>query len=201
MAGTIKVDQVQSDSNLSFNLAGSNVAYLNATSLQLVSSNISLAGTNVFTNGKVLATAMPSGAILQAVHFSTSTGVTNNTGTYVSSGLAATITPISTSSRIFIFGNLNINLSSNGGNIGQSYKIDRNGTSVCVISNKMNVNAIVDQALQSPISFIDSPASTSALTYTIYFAQVNSTGPYGGTTVNPTITGTTTSSLILMEIA
>jgi hypothetical protein len=45
MAGILKVDQVQSDSNLSFQVAGANVAYMNSTGLQMTGGQI-IAGSN-----------------------------------------------------------------------------------------------------------------------------------------------------------
>jgi hypothetical protein len=102
MAGILKVDQVQSDSNLAFNIAGSNVAFMNATSLQMVGSNVSLAGTNVITSGKVLASAMHTGAVLQVVNATYSTDTTNGTTTYADTGLTATITPTSATSKILV---------------------------------------------------------------------------------------------------
>jgi len=47
MAGILKCDQVQSDSNLSFQVAGANVAYMNSTGLQMTGSTLSLGGTTV----------------------------------------------------------------------------------------------------------------------------------------------------------
>jgi hypothetical protein len=47
MAGILKVDQVQSDSNLSFQVAGANVAYMNSTGLQMTGGTLSLAGTTI----------------------------------------------------------------------------------------------------------------------------------------------------------
>ena len=47
MAGILKVDQVQSDSNLSFQIAGANVAYMNSTGLQMTGSTLSLGGTTI----------------------------------------------------------------------------------------------------------------------------------------------------------
>ena len=47
MAGILKVDQVQSDSNLSFQVAGANVAYMNTTGLQMTGGSLSLAGTTI----------------------------------------------------------------------------------------------------------------------------------------------------------
>jgi hypothetical protein len=51
---------------------------MNATSLQMVGSNVSLAGTNVITSGKVLATAMPSGSVLQVVQYTVNQKTTIN---------------------------------------------------------------------------------------------------------------------------
>jgi len=47
MAGILKVDQVQSDSNLSFQVAGANVAYMNSTGLQMTGGTLSLSGTTI----------------------------------------------------------------------------------------------------------------------------------------------------------
>jgi hypothetical protein len=47
MAGILKVDRIQSDINLSFAVAGSNVAYMNSTGLQMTGGTLSLGGTTV----------------------------------------------------------------------------------------------------------------------------------------------------------
>jgi hypothetical protein len=47
VAGILKVDQVQSDSNLSFQVAGANVAYMNSTGLQMTGGSLSLGGTTI----------------------------------------------------------------------------------------------------------------------------------------------------------
>lgn len=47
MAGILKVDQVQSDSNLSFQVAGANVAYMNSTGLSMTGGTLSLGGTTI----------------------------------------------------------------------------------------------------------------------------------------------------------
>ena len=130
MAGILKVDQVQSDSNLAFAIAGSNVAFMNATSLQMVTSNLSLAGTNVFTSGKLVTSAQPTGAILQVVStFKSDTFSTASTSFVDITGMSATITPTSATSKILVFINLTVghaashfspvNLLRNGTNIAQ----------------------------------------------------------------------------------
>lgn len=47
MAGIIKVDRVQSDSNLAFQVADANVAFMNSTGLQMTGSQLSLGGTTI----------------------------------------------------------------------------------------------------------------------------------------------------------
>ena len=217
MAGTIICDFIRTDANqLSLNVGNTTFATINAggfysnTGVQIISPTGAINAASIAAGsipvGKLGAasvsrTNMYSGAVLQAVQNTSTTSVTNNGGTYASTGVLATITPTSTSSRIYVVANLNVRLSSNGGNIQHQYRIDRNGTTVFSNGNMMNVNAIVDEVLIQPLVYIDSPSSTSALTYTIYFATVATAGPYGGSVINPAVTATTASSIQLLEIA
>ena len=58
MAGILKVDQVQSDSNLSFQVAGANVAYMNSTGLQMTGGQIVAGGNTLLTaSGLIYANA------------------------------------------------------------------------------------------------------------------------------------------------
>jgi hypothetical protein len=59
MAGILKVDQVQSDSNLSFQVAGANVAYMNASGMVYGNTTI---GTSIITTAGITfpATQVPS---------------------------------------------------------------------------------------------------------------------------------------------
>jgi phage/plasmid primase-like uncharacterized protein len=139
--------------------------------------------------------------IIQVVQGTSSTAVSVSSSTYVTTGVSASITPQNTANKILVMANLTINLSSNAGNIQQGFQIRRNGTTVFTTGNKMNVNSIVDMGLQEPLVFLDSPASVSALTYEIFFAQVVSSGPYGGSTVNPSLTAPTQSIIQLFEVA
>jgi len=214
LAGILKVDQVQSDSNLSFNLAGSNVAYLNATSLQLVSSNISLAGTNVFTSGKLVTSAQPTGAVLQVVQYNYTGATTISSGSYVSTPITANITPSSTSSKILV--RVVVHCGMTGSNEGLHGQLWRNGS---VVTGALGAaSASRDQAwfhsgahytayeqYAAAAEYLDSPASTSTQTYTVY-GRGNSSGyPINiNTTENDQDSGTTSrtvSTITLMEIA
>ena len=127
MAGILKCDQVQSDSNLAFAIAGSNVAFMNATSLQMVGSNVSLAGTNVITNGKLVTAAQPVGSILQVVHTNTGSTVSaTNVGT-ATFFFQTSFVPLFTSSRFLIMAN--IGGVDNGGSGRMAVNILQNTTS------------------------------------------------------------------------
>jgi hypothetical protein len=212
MAGILKVDQVQSDSNLAFAIAGSNVAFMNATSLQMVGSNVSLAGTNVITNGKVVSSGMPTGAVLQVVSYdytgSTSYSVSNSSA---QTPCAVSITPSSTSSKILIIGRLTMGGSATY--IGGGATIYRNstllsqgtaGSTFNTTSGYVNppyINASdTYDAVSVPLSFLDSPSTTSAITY---YLGVSGISGVGVVYVNRGSNGQMgyTSNIICMEIA
>ena len=195
MAGILKVDQVQSDSNLAFNIAGSNVAFMNATSLQMVGSNVSLAGTNVITNGKVVSSGMPVGSVLQVVQGTFQSTVTTTSTSAVATGLTATITPTSATSKILVtvFGSLQ--LVSNG--TTNIYPLFKNGASLN--STFMIWSLAVGDGVALSASYLDSPATTSATTYALYFRteQNGYTASFG----SDTSAGAYLNSITLMEIA
>jgi hypothetical protein len=180
MAGILKVDQLQSDSNLAFNVAGANVAFMDATNLKMTSSNLSLAGTNVITNGKLLTTAQPTGAVLQVAQAVKSDGVVISglAAQWTSvTGLSVVITPSSASSKILVI--LHVGINGAGGASISRGRITRNGTAVGIGDAAGSRARGIGQAYhfiggqseggftQGVISttFLDSPATTSSLTY------------------------------------
>jgi len=66
--------------------------------LETVSGTGTIALTNQLTG--MTSASVPSGSVLQVVSGTKSSVVTNSTGTYVDTGLQATITPTATSSRL-----------------------------------------------------------------------------------------------------
>jgi hypothetical protein len=179
LAGILKVDQVQSDSNLSFNIAGSNVAFMNATSLQMAGSNISLGGTNVFTSGKLVTAAQPVGAVLQVVYVPYPGNQTINTST-ATSVISGSITPTSTSNKILILASLVIHRDG-GGSAGLYWSSGIYKTTVAT-----NLYTLADAALYQSTGdgfrvfysgeFLDSPATTSAVTYGISATRQQASG-------------------------
>lgn len=186
------------------NYSGYLRAYYNATEYLRISSagNLQLptAGTKIL-NSSGNPILQQTGSILQVVQGTSTTNVTNYTTSYVTTGLAATITPTSTSSRIwvkinglFYFGTSNSN--------NMALKIDRNGTLVLEENYNAGASASIVFNNMSVLSYVDSPASTSALTYTLYFKNPSVAGTQYGPQINSVSGGITPTSMIqLMEIA
>lgn len=140
---------------------------------------LSTAGTSILNSSgrKIL---NQTGSILQTVHgtlVGTGSGpITSTTSTsWVSTGLTASITPSSTSSKILVMYNLgNIYNTANG--LEGFVTIYRNGSNLSPIGTGTTSgftssfgNGAGVEAPHSMI-YLDSPASTSAQTYTVYWA-------------------------------
>ena len=164
--------------------------------------NVTLAGASVkVLNNSGRSVLGQAGSIIQVVQGTTTTNVTNSTTSYVSTGLAATITPSSTSSRIWILLNPQFYFGTSNSN-SMALKIDRNGTLVLEENYNAGASASVVFTSMSMLSYVDSPASTSALTYTLYFKNPSVTGTQYGPQINNSASGITPTSIIqLFEIA
>ena len=137
---------------------------------------------------------MPTGSVLQVVQGSSTTSTSTSSTSYVDSGLSATITPSSTSSKILISATFSLDTDVGG---RQFYVAFYRGT------DNLNGAAAADGwgTLYAPNRVIgqcsgqqlDSPSSTSALTYSVKFKS-----PSG--TIEFTSQGTV-SYITLMEIA
>jgi len=126
-------------------------------------------------------------------------------------GLAATITPSSTSSKIMCLVSISLD-SPAAGNANFAW-IERNGTAIG-IGNGEGSRKRVGASLQSdtnypssgPITFLDSPASTSALTYQVTIGHGSSATRIvyvnrSATNPNSVTSPRTISSITLMEVA
>ena len=147
-----------------------------------------VAGTNTITvpaaTGTMLTTAssgqiipkaaLPTGSVLQVVNATTSTEISTTSTSFISTGFSATITPTSATSKILIFGDFGDvgTLSSAGSQNGVSIYLARNGSQIGanLASQWCYSNTGSSYLINSGnISYIDSPASTSALTYLFYY--------------------------------
>lgn len=120
--------------------------------------------------GTLVSANMPTGSVLQVVQGST-TGFTNTTSTsYVATNLTASITPKFSTSKILI---LVTGASYFGTNAqGGLYAIYRNTT----LLQQIIESTIANSWISASGNLLDSPATTSSTTYTLYMKTGNSGG-------------------------
>jgi hypothetical protein len=176
------------------------------TNKTLTSPNLGTPSTLVLTNATGLPAAqltgtqtiprgtLPTGSVLQVVNATGTTGASNTTTTFADTGLTGTITPTSATSKILIFGHMGdfrTNTTSNGIKIN----LCRNGSEIYRIAQEL---LYITNALDVGMDFnyLDSPATTSAVTYKTQFAQL--TGAGGTAQSNP---NNPAWSITMMEIA
>tara|TARA_S200002703_G_C3702246_1_gene215691 strand:- start:224 stop:742 length:519 start_codon:yes stop_codon:yes gene_type:complete len=144
------------------------------------------------------------GSVLQVVQGGRTTRVTHNSNTLTDVGVSATITPSSTSSKILVRLEAIIS-NSNAGNItlvqllrGSTAIGGGTGGSAYNVFNA-SIFGQTYSASSSSQSFLDSPATTSEITYKIQIAAYNGTGCLGGRGDSDVLA--TPTRLTLMEIA
>lgn len=142
--------------------------------------------------------ALPTGSVLQVVNVITTTSVSTTSASLVTTGFFATITPTSASSRILVLMSSTIDAQS-GANVQCAISLFRNATNLNAggFTNAFNTAGRV--MTPANITFLDSPATTSATTYTIHFASANAAGTV--TFNQGSAIGSELGTLILMEIA
>jgi hypothetical protein len=139
---------------------------------------------------------MPVGSVLQVVANTTTTEVTTTSSTAVTTGFSATITPSSTSSKILICYGGNVRIPGTTGVICQT-TIFRGGTNIAPNTSRgltqlQNGSSATQFDTAQYACYLDSPATTSPTTYTVYFQIGNGysgtvrwcvDGSYGGITL------------------
>lgn len=134
-------------------------------------------GAPVVTNGVLDSGSLPTGTVLQVVSTTkTDTFSTSSTSFVDVTGLSTTITPSSTNSKILISGMVSFALQN--ANTNCEYRIDRDGTSVAIGDPTGNRPGATGHWYaadangnygtgQMAFSYLDSPNSASAVTYTV----------------------------------
>jgi hypothetical protein len=157
---------------------------------------ITLSGDNgiTFPNSTIQASA---GQVLQVVQSVLTTPISTSSGSAVTTGLSATITPKFASSKIMLF--VGGNIDTGAANRQAEFFIFRNASSLNTFGFTMGYSGA--DRLQTPlfIGYLDSPATTSSTTYTLYFAITSGSGAivFNGSSGIGSNIGTFT----LMEIA
>jgi hypothetical protein len=113
------------------------------------------------------------GEVLQVVGATYATAVTSSTTSAISSGLTATITPTSSSSKIYVMiANPMRRNQASGVDYGIGVSLYRNGSGIYTPMSNMGYSYTVSNMAISwlvAFNYLDSPATTSATTYTMYF--------------------------------
>ena len=138
------------------------------------------------------------GNVLQVVSGQYATQSVTTSGTFSDTGLTASITPSSTSSKILVMSTINGTLTTGGGGgMGMGLRLMREGSEIQYIENLICYSGTSDSdGAGSSVTYkLDSPASTSSLTYKI---QYNSRAPTASAYI---CFSNCVSTMILMEIA
>ena len=125
---------------------------------------------------------MPAGHILQVVHSSATSQVSQsgNTASFTDTGLSASITPKFSTSKILVTGYISFYAHSSGGNGSVEFNF-----AVCDSSNNIldgttsdiegyRLNQTYDLGGKHPVNFLHSPSTTSAFTYKMRMNAKNS---------------------------
>lgn len=142
--------------------------------------------------------ALPTGSVLQVVSSAIATYVSSSSSTFADTGVTATITPLYSTSKILILIN-HAGCSKEAANTAIMLRLMRNSTQILYLEDRAASTGDTSTNFIGPMStnYLDSPATTSAITYKTQYAASNggtvSIGNYGTVAVTSTIT--------LMEIA
>lgn len=139
----------------------------------------------------------PAGTVLQVVNATYSTETSSSSSTLVDTGLTATITPTSSTSKILVLVNHLVCQKQVSVNSALQLKLFRNSTDLTGNNvNSLGYNGITNTNIFSvSMAQVDSPATTSAVIYKTQFASANN-----GASVEVQ-RGSAPSYITLMEIA
>lgn len=150
---------------------------------------------------KVQSEMAGAGQVIQVVNGTTfrTSNVSTSSSSYVSTGLSISITPKFATSKILLLFNTHVYSPQGANGILTIYRNSTNlaaGTSPGCLAATYNGNS--DVLCPLSMSFLDSPATTSSTTYTVYFATAAGTLYLAGTTGSA---NSTTVAFTAMEIA
>ena len=143
-------------------------------------------------------TGFPAGSVLQVVNAIYSTATSNSTSTFADTGLTATITPTSATSKILVLISHPTNTKSNG-NVANDLglRLLQGATVLSVFNKSLGYSGTtILSYFSASFNYLDSPATTSAITYKTQFRNDDVNG--ASVTVQA---DTTPSTITLMEIA
>jgi len=142
---------------------------------------------------------MPLGSVLQVVNATYGTQTSISSSTFADTGLTASITPSSASSKILVFANIS-GIRKVTNNTWCELRLLKDSTVLFNMESSAGRNgSATDNAVGSvSTTYLDSPATTSATTYKVQFSSANNNAEVF---INVTGNTSSTSTITLMEIA
>ena len=159
--------------------------------------NKSIAATQL--TGTIAAGRLPAGSVIQVVNATFATAISTTSVTYVDTGLSLAITPSSASNKVLAIANCNGLSKGTSTNLTGSFRLVRAATSIITFEDlSQYTGTTAAMSGEAATSYLDSPATTSSVTYKVQYAT--SAGTLQMNNFNGA-TGSTTSTITLMEIA
>jgi len=147
-------------------------------------------------SGAITDALLPAGSVLQVVQGTYSTAVSATSTSYVDTGLSASITPSSASSKILVMTTQQIATSNaSAGSYQVIINLLRDSTQIIESFRSPWVNSERAIGSRQSITYLDSPNTTNSITYKTQFRS-----PSGGQTSIANMNDSD-ASIILMEIA
>ena len=141
-------------------------------------------------------TGISTGKILQVVHGFTTTFFNTSSSTMADIGLSASITPSSSSNKILVFGNIGGIETTANNNYGGGELLRDSTVIIADIDRGIGFTAdSTRQGTNSSFFILDTPSSTSSLTYKVRFRRAGGDGSIS------TQTNGSRSAITLMEVA
>jgi len=160
----------------------------------------SVNNTSIASNAAIATTKLGTGAVLQVVQ-GVKTAYTSTTSTsFSATGLKATITPSSTSSKVLVQVSLNGVDASGNTNRNASFKLYKGGSFLDWIIDGHGFSSSIRLSTVAYTKLV-SPSTTSATEFEVFFAEQGGSGLGVGFNNFPSSNNTSTSTITLMEIA
>jgi hypothetical protein len=168
------------------------------TALTTSGANVTVVGTLTTAAQSIAKASLPTGSVLQVVTARYNTAASNSTTTYADTGLTASITPSSATSKILVVVHQADPYKSVGDiGSGVNIRLVRDSTTIETfgLANCYTGTSLQNNGTTISTSVLDSPATTSSTTYKTQFANF-----VAASIVGIQATGGT-STITLMEIA
>jgi len=152
-------------------VAGTNTLTLPATTGTILDTNSSLPAANL--TGTIAGSALPVGSILQVVQAIGSEVQLNSTGGSNQVILTASITPSSSSNKILVFAGTQVHTDTTGAAYW-TLNLHRDSPDIANVANAAGYQKTGGERDFTATIKLDSPATTSSITYTIKASPTNS---------------------------